>query len=347
MPPSSRIPPLLQPYVGLPKDKSILLLTSTLGASANWLVIRFLCDALNTTHNGGEGGGEGANVVLVSCMREHEFWKQEARKGGGLDLEKCRREGTFAFVDALSALFLDAPPQGVGVGMGTQAARAPQTLPLRGAPPGRTVLVREPPAAAARQGAQTDPAGNKTASASSSTPAGLYTLQSADVAHLKATVLTALSHVCTNGRKTLLVLDNPDVLIATSATPTRTLTSLMSLLLTLHTQIPHILVHTQSDDPLLTLSSPQQPIEHAQHNFLVKLAHMSRRILSVRVLDTGVARDVSGVLRITENTSSVGGTGLIPKDEEERETDKGGTEVLYRIGGDGGVKVFERGAGES
>lgn len=53
--------------------------------------------------------------------------------------------------------------------------------------------------------------------------------------------------------------------------------------------------------------------------------------MGVRELDTGVARDVSGVLRIGHG----GGEGAQEVEEKE---------VLYFIGGDGGAKVFERGA---
>lgn len=50
----------------------------------------------------------------------------------------------------------------------------------------------------------------------------------------------------------------------------------------------------------------------------------------MRLLDTGTAKDVSGVVRITR-----GGGGLERAIEEH--------EYLYHVGGDGGVKVFERG----
>jgi elongator complex protein 6 len=322
--------------------------------------VRFLCDALSSTRNGGADGDEAANVVLVSWMREYEFWKQEARKGGGLDLDKCRREGRLAFVDGLSGLFLDARHGDGGVGdaerrpddganAGTQAVRAPQTLPLRGAPPGRTVPARGPPAVAARQAARPGPATIAMGiPSSSSTTTGLFTLESADLSHLKSTILQAVAHIRpsapTATRKTLLILDNPDILLATSPHPSKALTSLTSLFLTLHTQISHLLVHIQCDTPLLTLSMPPQPIEHVQHNLLVKMAHMSRRVLSVRVLDTGVARDVSGVLRVTEHRERLGdfGTAIREEDEDDRYS---GKEVLYKVGGDGGVRVFERGGG--
>ena len=60
--------------------------------------------------------------------------------------------------------------------------------------------------------------------------------------------------------------------------------------------------------------------------FALSLAHEADTVLSLRLLDTGTAKDVSGVIRITH-----GGTRT--KDHE----------YLYHVGGDGGVRVFERG----
>lgn len=63
--------------------------------------------------------------------------------------------------------------------------------------------------------------------------------------------------------------------------------------------------------------------------------------MGVRALETGAARDVSGVLRITRG----GGWGW----EEDGEGDGEGmgmgreVELLYLVGRDGNVKVFERG----
>ena len=55
--------------------------------------------------------------------------------------------------------------------------------------------------------------------------------------------------------------------------------------------------------------------------------------MSVRELDTGVAKDVSGVLRVSKGAGESADEGAV----EERE-------CLYFVGSDGGVKVFERGA---
>tara|TARA_R110002003_G_scaffold1184_3_gene22588 strand:+ start:3973 stop:4524 length:552 start_codon:yes stop_codon:yes gene_type:complete len=179
-------------------------------------------------------------------------------------------------------------------------------------------------------------------------------LKSLDLAHVKTTVTAAISSLFPSPptgapatqRKTLVVLDNPDLLLALS--PQVDPSALTSLILAVHVlpTVSHILTHVQADNPLLGLSQPPQPLEIAQHNLVVKLGHMSRRILGVRVLDTGVARDVSGVIRITEQTTGWTDLGL----EDEKGKDNGGEsgkgkEFLYQVKGDGSVRVFERGAG--
>ncbi len=355
MPPSSRIPSLLQPHVHLPRDESIVLLTSTLGASANWLIIRFLCDALNTLP---DAGGEGHSIVLVSWMREYEFWKQEARKGAALDLERLRREGRFAFIDGLSGLCGNAvQKQDASSGNATPStglhsagtsspthARVPQPSSAPG-PAGRLVPARGPPMA---QNPVPVSAPSTSSSASTSLP-GHHVLKSLDLSHLKTTISSAVSSLtssistASSQRKTLAILDNPDLLLALN--PAIDPSDLTSLILTTHTlpTVSHVLLHLQSDDPLLGLSVPPQPLELSHHNFVVKCAHMSRRILGVRVLDTGVARDVSGVIRITEQTASWLNLGL--QGENKTEASGKGKEFLYQVKGDGSVRVFERGAG--
>ncbi|CAI6337737.1 unnamed protein product [Periconia digitata] len=402
MPPpsSTRIPPLLQPCVQLPTHDSILLVTSTLGASVNWLLVRFLCNALNNPHqpssftssssnNNAENtdDDEEFNVVLVSWMRDYEFWKSEARKSGGVDLDRLRRDGRVAVVDGLSGVFLGsgaekedddvarrssssfASARGGVPSSPISSAPAPAPAPARAGiamAPGRGPMTTMRTMAGGGGGtmmaAKRDTAvSSSTPSTSTSTPTpapqtqtqkqGLFILSSPDLAHVQSIIsaaVTSLSTATSGGptRKTLVILDNPDLLLATSSTTTTTKNtaittpaSLTSLFLTLHAlpTVAHVAVHLQADTPLLHtpasltgLHQQQQPppLEIAQRNLLVKTAFMSSRVLGVRVLDTGVARDVSGVLRVTEE----GGGGIK-------------REVLYRVGGDGGVRVFERGGG--
>ncbi|KAG9187747.1 hypothetical protein G6011_05618 [Alternaria panax] len=324
---STRIPPLLQAYVELPRDDSILLLTSTLGASANWLLVRFLCSALSTTTRQ-DGGGEAHGVVLVSWMREYDFWRQEARKGAGLDVEQLRKDRRFAFVDGLGAdsqTNVQTTPRAAAPSA-TPAQRGPPVLPARG-PPGRTG-----PAGAPRP--------------ATSTP-GHYTLGSLEMADITATVSRAISSLATSAAHphTLVVLDNPDLLLALN--PAVTPSDFAALVLQLHTlpNVSHVLTHIHADTPLLSLSTPPQPLQVAHHNLLVKCAHMSRRILGLRVLDTGVARDVSGVVRVTEQTRQRLGVGFDIEQTNGGHDSGRAKELLYQVKSDGSVSVFERGAG--
>lgn len=68
-------------------------------------------------------------------------------------------------------------------------------------------------------------------------------------------------------------------------------------------------------------------------SFLLSTAHQADLVISLRLLDTGAARDVSGVMRISINEN----------DEDEKERGAEDKELLYFVGGDGAVKVFERG----
>lgn len=66
------------------------------------------------------------------------------------------------------------------------------------------------------------------------------------------------------------------------------------------------------------------------------MAHDADFTMGLRLLDTGTARDVSGVVRIT-----VGDAAMEDERDGHRRIEE--RELLYFVGGDGGVKVFERG----
>lgn len=85
-----------------------------------------------------------------------------------------------------------------------------------------------------------------------------------------------------------------------------------------------------ADDPLVGAQSTALETEHAA--LVLGQAHAADLVLALRALDTGAARDVSGVVRVTGHNG--GG-----KDERNQ----GGREFLYHVAGDGGVRVFERG----
>jgi elongator complex protein 6 len=86
MPSQPPLPPLLAPYVSTLPDSSLTLVSSILGATSNWLVLRFLYAALSSSSPNAAFGldelqnGAKKKVVLVSFMRSYEFWKTEAKR---------------------------------------------------------------------------------------------------------------------------------------------------------------------------------------------------------------------------------------------------------------------------
>jgi elongator complex protein 6 len=88
-----------------------------------------------------------------------------------------------------------------------------------------------------------------------------------------------------------------------------------------------------ADGPLV--SSQKTALESNHAATLLGAAHEADVVMSLRLLDSGTARDVSGVVRITAGNQTTGMHRESRKVEEK--------ELLYFVGGDGGVKVFERG----
>lgn len=87
MPSQPPIPPLLSPNFSNLPYTSLTLLTSTLGATTNWLILRFMCAALKS---GGYGTGHdipstqgepyAQRIVLVSWLRDGTWWRESGRK---------------------------------------------------------------------------------------------------------------------------------------------------------------------------------------------------------------------------------------------------------------------------
>src|SRR4029077_18900925 len=103
MPSQAPLPRLLTPYLS-PANFSLTVITNVLGATSNWLILRFLLSALSSGRtptasapvesfplNSLDGSGTGYNhtdsisdgrkvVVLVSFLRSWEFWRVEAKR---------------------------------------------------------------------------------------------------------------------------------------------------------------------------------------------------------------------------------------------------------------------------
>lgn len=96
MPTQPPLPPLLTPYVSSLPQSSLVLLSSVLGATGNWLILRYLYAALSASSNpnasfGTDGldNGKKSKVVLVSFLRGWEFWRSEAKRLVSVDVHSC------------------------------------------------------------------------------------------------------------------------------------------------------------------------------------------------------------------------------------------------------------------
>ena len=105
------------------------------------------------------------------------------------------------------------------------------------------------------------------------------------------------------------------------------------------------IVTAAADSPLIhnDLSSSRQPtpLETEHASLVVTLAHQSRMVMQLRELDTGVARDVSGVLRISKGGKSEEDSQPTTTQAEHFRLEE--KEVLYFVQGDGAVRAFGRG----
>ncbi|KAK3371898.1 hypothetical protein B0H63DRAFT_282318 [Podospora didyma] len=302
---TSRIsPPLLEPYLGLPDEAGLLVLTGILGASTNWLVLRYLHSFLKpatttktrSTLLAQDDDASSADdndevcVVLVSFLRDLSFWRDAAGRLG-VDLDLLARRDRFAFVDGLSGLFSPSPVATAGVltiesvaDVGTYIQRAVDALQRQQHPHRRAA----PPAGGGDDG----------------------------------------SSIPKKEKKIVLVVDQLDFLLAATAGTMVTGLALRELLLDLREKVYATITTLSADEPLVVTQTTALEKEHA--SFVLSLAHEAATILSLRLLDTGVAKDVSGVIRITAGGDVAG------KRIDEKE-------FLYHVGGDGGVRVFERG----
>ncbi|KAK4989925.1 hypothetical protein LTR66_006932 [Elasticomyces elasticus] len=332
---NNRTASLLDPYLRTPHESSLTLLTSTLDASANWLVAQCISGALDgvagvlgeEVGRSGDGGadaegGDGAAVVL------------------GLDLARLAQRKRFTFVDGLSNLFgSSATPEAPDRTTATpdrrtagplRAVTTTASIPNRGPLP-----IRQLPGPTVA--ATTTPDIKPPPHTQTPNQNGTLVLENPTLANLHDAVTAAISALAP--APIHLILDSPDLLLASESTVT---TELYTCLMRLRSVVHSTTLVCAADPPLLRVAPDASgaglltPLEEQQAAFVLQAAHQARWVLSVRGLDTGVAKDVSGVVRVTKGGGwEEGGVGA----------DGMEMEALYYVQADGGVRVFERGGG--
>ncbi|KAA8645700.1 hypothetical protein EYZ11_009533 [Aspergillus tanneri] len=347
MPAQPPVPHLLTPYVSSLPQSSLTILSSVLGATGNWLVLRFLYTALSASTNSDEtfglhenGGRKKKKVVLVSFLRGWEFWKSEAKRLG-LDLPRLTDKSQFAFVDGLSELF-HAP---VAAAEPSSPSRLPGTVP-------RTVLpIRSQPSTIPARAPQTVPRapnGNPPQVSREIGPVKRLRLSGNGIAALDSleqeisTVVKNLSTGDGEESEVLLIIDQPDLLLAATG-PSRGIgaTEMNEWIMGLQQSAYATVMILAADSPLIQNASasnyaPATPLETEHAAFAIGSAHRAQMVIQLRNLETGVARDISGVLRISKG----GAWGRSDESSEGKWEEK---EVLYFVQRDGGVSVFGRG----
>ncbi|KHE80345.1 hypothetical protein GE21DRAFT_1276233 [Neurospora crassa] len=290
--------------------------------------------------NGGDAGDQGESrnesvgVLLVSFLRDFAFWKESAGRLG-LDLEGLGRRGKLGFVDGL-CVGVGSGSDGEGVvvggGGGLPVRRPPVPLAATGGSAGATGAVpgRGPPQVPRPATTTATTNGGSSSQGHVEGEKWKRSLPSLAVADVSKTLHSALNELCQKNKKVVLVIDQLDFLLAATSDGNGLVSSaLQDLLLDLREKSHATILTMSADDPLIASQVTTLDKDHA--SFVLSLAHEAEMVVSLRLLDTGIAKDVSGVVRITRG----GDTGGEKQIEEK--------EYLYHVGGDGGVRVFERG----
>ncbi|KAL2801792.1 hypothetical protein BJX63DRAFT_438490 [Aspergillus granulosus] len=355
MPSQPALPYLLTPYVSPPPQSSLTVVSSVLGATGNWLVLRFLYAALGGSSASNPGyGGLGLEtemkkkVVLVSFLRGWEFWRSEAKRLG-LDLPRLTEKRQFAFVDGLSELFSSPSTP-------TQPTPTPHQYPGAGIVPRTTLPIRPQPAPARLRQAIPVSAGSEGVSSQTTKepgPTGKLHFSGSGIVALDALekgIIAVVNELKAprpsedeDNSDILLVIDQPDLLLAAAGINKGIgATEMGEWLMGLQQAASATIVTISSDSPLIHNASAfaheaATPLETEHAAFAVGLAHRAEMIMQLRNLETGAARDVSGVLRVSKG-GAWGQRESVTAEESWEEK-----EVLYFVQRDGGVNVFGRG----
>ncbi|KAG9852530.1 hypothetical protein KCU98_g3453, partial [Aureobasidium melanogenum] len=350
----NRTPPLLEPYLRLPSQGSQLLLTGVLDSSPQWLVTRLLRSAFTPSEETQSSEEQDVTVVLVSWLRDYEFWRSEARRGAGIDLARLAQQDKFVFVDGLTHLFPVATSNTATAPSAIAPPTAQRTLPVRNTPasplpsrggplPSRGPIPSRggPPAPTPSQPQQTQQPPQTQSFPSQPSKTSYLKDASISSTHLVLTSTLQSLSSAHPARKIHLILDAPTLLLSTASTPSAS--SLSSLLLSLRSLVSTTTLVLEADFPFVSAALPDlnhnpTPLEAAHAAFVVQQAHVSKWVLSLRPLDTGKARDVSGVVRVCR-----GGAWDDDVEDDTKEQERKELEALYFVQNDGGVRVFERG----
>ena len=131
----------------------------------------------------------------------------------------------------------------------------------------------------------------------------------------------------------IVVIDGLDFVLASQ--PEADALGLQQLLSQIRPQAKAVILTCSADTPLLhNRHAGATPLERQHSTFVSTLGHQASWIFQLRALDTGAAKDVTGVLRVSKGGSH---------DQEEGTASLEDGEWLYQLKGDGSARVWSRG----
>ncbi|KAK4189163.1 Elongator complex protein 6 [Podospora australis] len=320
----SRIrPELLEPYLGLPSEAADLtLLTGILNATPNWLVFRYLHSLLKPSSSSsssvprGTASTQGGQHQQAAGRDDDD----EPEEPPAVCLVSFLRDFAF-YQEGLGKLGVDLEACGRKKGNFVFA----DGLSSLFLPPPPL-----PPSGQQQQQQQQQQQWKKTMVGSRTEDIRRVILEGI------ATLKTGTAAGNQQGKKVVLVLDGLGLLLLASAlddggagagTDVNRVEVMRNLLMELRQNVYSTIVTLQADEPLIV--DPLTTLETDHSHFVRTVTHQADTVVSLTPLGTGAARDVNGVLRIVHDRKR-------PEAADDRE-------YLYHVGGDGGVRVFERG----
>lgn len=269
--------------------------------------------------------------------------------GQGLDLTALSDQARFCYVDGLTSLFSkqtgprntsERQPAEISALSSTFQASSRPSLAGAATRAPLAVSSRNPQIAASGTEIRSQPSPG---SSSHTTDQVTHTLHYTTLPSLLSTLQSIISCPSLSLPRTILFLNFPDILLSTmpSLTPTILASNLLLPLRSLP-QVHSTMVSLHADSPLVfpapTSMSTLLPfgLTPSHAGLVTSLSHVAERVFQVRALDSGRAKDIGGVLRISRGGGWDGGRD---GDEDEAE----GDEWLWKVAGDGGVGVWGRG----
>ena len=133
---------------------------------------------------------------------------------------------------------------------------------------------------------------------------------------------------------TTVIIDGIDFLMATQ--PMETSITVQQTLLKLGAQVEHLVISCNADSPLMHhRDGLGTPLEKHNGSLVVSLAHSADLMFQLRNLNTGAAKDVTGILRVSHS----GNYETLPRLAASTPD----CEWLYHWKGDGSVRLWTRG----